>query len=387
MRESIDTDEFIRRSREKHGDSYDYSDSVYVNSTTPIKIICPIHGPFYPLPYTHYNGHGCSKCGFIRTALKKTLDTNNFIEKANKIHNNFYDYSQTDYNKATEKVKIICPKHNFEFYLTPHKHLGGQGCPKCGEEEKRKNRMGTTEMFVDRAEKIHGQIYDYSNVDYQGLQSKVKIFCPIDNHGFFDMLPGNHLKGQGCPKCGVLKYVKSRTSSTDEFLNKAKELYGNLYDYSLVNYNKSDIPVDIICNKDGHGVFSVRPNNFLSGNGCPVCQESKGERNISKILTDKNIPFLRQHKFKDCVSDRKFCYKLPFDFYLPDYNSCIEYDGTQHFEEVKLFGGEEGFKRRQELDKIKDLFCKKNNINLIRIPYTMKKNDIIKYIENQLGIG
>jgi hypothetical protein len=112
--------------------------------------------------------------------------------------------------------------------------------------------------------------------------------------------------------------------------------------------------------------------------------ESRGEKLIDKILTNKNIEYVRQKKFSDCVSKRgKICRKLPFDFYVPDYNVCLEYDGRQHFEPVY---GEEQLEIQKFIDNLKDEYCKENGINLIRVPYTMKKEEIEPYVLKELGV-
>lgn len=381
MPKKLDTDEFIRRSKEKHGDLYDYSRSVYVNATVPVEIICPEHGPWKTLPNVHYKGHGCPTCGFEKTASKKTKTTDNFIVQAKNVYGEKYDYSDVVYSKGDEKVTVNCKNHG-PFQVTPNKHLQGQGCPTCAQEKKIKDRLLPTDEFIKKSQKVHGNLYDYSPSEYTGLKNKVKIVCK--EHGPFDILPGNHYKGQGCPICGDIKQGISSRDNTEIFIQKARKVHGNKFDYSLVDYFKSNTPVEIICKE--HGPFSVRPNNHLNGQGCPVCQESKGEKIVSIILDKFKIPYLRQYKFKDCFSDRKMCYKLPFDFYLPDYNSCIEFDGKQHFEPVNLFGGDNGFKRRQKLDEIKNLYCKKNKINLIRIPYNIQKDSLTNYILSRLGI-
>lgn len=153
-----------------------------------------------------------------------------------------------------------------------------------------------------------------------------------------------------------------------EFIDKAIKIHGDKYDYSLVNYINNNTKVKIICKK--HGIFEQKPNNHLSNNGCPVCKESKGEKEISKILEEKSINYIAQYKFIDCVNK----ISLPFDFYLPDYNTCIEFDGIQHFKSIEYWGGSDGLKKRQNNDKIKNDYCLKNNIRLIRVKY----NDDIK---------
>lgn len=149
----------------------------------------------------------------------------------------------------------------------------------------------------------------------------------------------------------------------DKFFEKCKEIHGNKYDYSKTKYINSSTKVTIICPE--HGEFEQTPNNHRFGNGCPVCNESKGERKIRLWLEENNINFEPQHKFDDC----KNILPLPFDFYLPDYNTCIEYNGLQHYKIVTYFGGNDGFKQRQINDKLKMEYCNNNNIPLLIIKY------------------
>lgn len=122
--------------------------------------------------------------------------------------------------------------------------------------------------------------------------------------------------------------------------------------------------IEYICKVCGHRGESL-PNNLLRGGGCPECKMSNGEKRILKYLQDNKIKFNTQYTFEDCKNI--FC--LPFDFYLPDYNMCIEYDGEQHFRPVDYFGGEESFKRLQRNDHIKTQYCCDNGIGLCRIRY------------------
>ena len=150
-------------------------------------------------------GQNCPKCA-------KTSDAQTFIEKANKIHNNKYDYSKVVYKNNREKIIIICPIHG-EFYQRPSNHLEGRGCHACGGFLKR-----TTEEFVEKAKKIHGDKYNYSKVDYKGVLEKITIVCPI--HGEFNQFPFHHLSGSGCPICGLQK------ATTEEFIEKKKSVLG-----------------------------------------------------------------------------------------------------------------------------------------------------------------
>lgn len=164
------------------------------------------------------------------------------------------------------------------------------------------------------------------------------------------------------------KSIKARTNklklkliTNDELINKFIVKHHNFYDYKLVNYINSKIKIKIICPK--HGEFEQLANMHLKGQGCPICKESKGEKEIRKYLIRLNVKFIPQHKFTECKNIKQ----LPFDFYLPNYNTCIEFNGEQHYKSIKHFGGDEKFNRTQINDEIKMEYCKMNKINLIII--------------------
>ena len=295
----------------------------------------------------------------------RKLTTEEFILKAKKVHGDRYDYSSTKYLNTRTVVDICCPEHGI-FHQRPTNHLSGQNCPICMNRGK-----GNNERFIDSAKKVHGNKYDYSLVNYIGSKTKIQIIC--DEHGVFEQRPTRHLCGDGCPKCmGGVKI------SQDEFINRARELHGDKYDYSLVKYINSQIKVKIMCPE--HGVFEMKPNNHLSGQSCPQCKsKSFGEKQILKWLTNNTIKFKTQKVFDDCKNQRQ----LPFDFYLPDYNMLIEYDGKQHYEPIEYMGGKFGFEYRKQNDKIKSEFAEKNDINLLRISYK-EVNNISMLLKNKL---
>lgn len=165
-------------------------------------------------------------------------------------------------------------------------------------------------------------------------------------------------------------------SSTEDFILKSNVIHNNIhnnkYDYSLVDYIKSQKKVKIICKK--HGKFEQTANSHLNGCGCPLCQISKGEERIKLFLDVNKIIYKKEYRFNDCR------YKLPlkFDFYLPDYNTCIEYDGEQHFKKYHKWDDDSNFEIRIKRDQIKNDYCENNNINLLRIKYTQFNNiDVI----------
>ena len=152
--------------------------------------------------------------------------------------------------------------------------------------------------------------------------------------------------------------------TTDKFIEKAKIIQGSdKYDYSLVKYINWYSKIEIVCKK--HGVFLQSPHLHLQGEGCSSCFSSKGENKIEIFLINNNIKYVKRKIFKDCIYKKE----LPFDFYLPEYNICIEYDGEQHFKEISVFGGKERYQKQILYDEIKNNYCQNNLIQLIRIPY------------------
>jgi hypothetical protein len=267
-------------------------------------------------------------------------------------------------------------------------------------------------IFIEKSKLVHGDKYDYSFVNYINKKSKVKIICK--KHGEFEQIPYCHYYfKQGCPKCKINKQL-----NTEDFIERSKQIHGDKYDYSLVQYKNAYTKVDIICRE--HGIFKMLPNDHkksgcslcnlgyvknnnineieymekcriihgdkydysktkyinsrskviitckihgdfyqkaeshLRGRGCPNCKNSVGENKIELYLKNKNILYEKQMIFQNC----KNISFLPFDFYLTKYNICIEFDGIQHFVPVKYFGGVDNYKIRKKLDKIKNEYCK-----------------------------
>lgn len=288
-----------------------------------------------------------------------------FIKKANLKHGNKYDYSLVDYKNSKTKIEIICSIHG-SFKQTPGHHIKGQGCSKCGITKNKDSQKSSKQEFIVKSIKKHGNKYDYSLVDYVNSKTKVKIICSI--HGIWEQKPNHHLEGKGCRKCSGYNKL-----TTEQFILKSNQVHNNKYDYSCVTYKDHYTKVDIIC--PIHGSFQQGAGSHMSGVGCPNCNESKGEKEIFNFLIKNKIVFERQKTFEGCVHK----YRLRFDFYLPEYNTCIEYDGEQHFLPVDKWGGEENLKLIKLRDNIKTNFCKKNNINLIRITSYKDFNKLVSF--------
>lgn len=270
------------------------------------------------------------------------MNTLEFIEKARKIHGNKFDYSKVEYINNHTKVCIICPIHGV-FFQTPNSHLQGAQCPLCAHPSKRKS----TEEFVEEARRQHGDKYDYSLVEYKTNSTKVKIICPI--HGIFEQKPLNHLRGQQCPKC------VGKNKTTNEWVELAKTIHGDKFDYSECEYINARTKVCVICPK--HGKFYPKPNDHLRGSGCPWCRMSKLEIKLENILNTQNILFEKQKKFA-------WLGKQSLDFYLPQYNIGIECQGKQHFGEGN-YAKNGLYELTQERDERKRQLCSENGVNLV----------------------
>ena len=205
-RKQLTNEVFIERAINVHGDKYDYSKIQYVNSSTKLIFICKEHGEFLQRPDMHLNGSGCKKCGLKNMVEKQSLTNKIFIERAINVHGDKYDYSKTEYVNSEEKLLIICKDHG-EFFQIPHNHLNGKGCPKCANESTKNKLCSSNEEFIERSIKLHNNDnYSYHKVEYINSTIPVCIHCMVNDtdgnsHGDFFQTPGNHLQGQGCPKC------------------------------------------------------------------------------------------------------------------------------------------------------------------------------------------
>lgn len=352
-------EKFIATASVIHNNKYLYDDILYVNNKTKVKIICPEHGEFWQRPDNHISGQGCPQCGGT-----KKLTKDEFIAKSREIHGDKYDYSKVEYINNSTKVCIICPEHG-EFWQRPSLHMNGSGCPHCYG-----NAKLSTNEFIDRAKEIHGDKYDYSKVEYNGVDTKVCIICP--EHGEFWQTPYNHMNGQGCPKC----YGFNKT--TEDFIKKAIEVHGNKYDYSKTKYINAKEKVTITCPM--HGDFEQRPNDHLNGHGCSICGTEIAYN--SSMAEDEIVSFIKSNYNGEVIeNDRTILAPMEVDIYIPDLKVAFEYDGLYWHNELNKPD------RKYHLNKTKE--CEKLGIQLIHIfeDEWVHKQDIVKSrIKNILKI-
>lgn len=201
--QKLTPEEFIERARQVNGDRYDYSKSVYVNTSTKVTITCRVHGDFDQRPHDHLRGIGCQFCGRITLSKAQALTTEAFIVKARQIHADKYEYGRTEYVNDRTRIIITCPEHG-DFVQRPNHHTRGHGCPSCSG-----CKPHTTETFITMARQAHGERYDYSKSVYVHNKRKVVITCP--EHGDFEQLSTSHVRGIGCPSCADYGYQPHKT--------------------------------------------------------------------------------------------------------------------------------------------------------------------------------
>lgn len=422
------TEDILNKIKEIHADKYDYSKVVFNGWQTKIKLICPTHGEFELTPVNViYNKRGCPHCSkekLAKARKAKLISSSEIIDKAKAVHGDKYDYSALCYTGMLNKVEIICPEHG-SFFITPAKHIhAGQGCPKC------KGLYKTTKDFIKEAQSIHGNKYNYDKVVYKNASTKVIITCPI--HGDFEMTPAAHLSNKaGCPSCkhGMLSYdqfvekakaihndyydyslvkfkhvtdyinvicpvhgafkqtVKNHLKSTiacpecrqhnfidtDKFIKRAKQVHGESYDYSKTCYTAMHAPIIVTCPE--HGDFTVLPNNHLKGHKCPKCANSSISDSELKLNE-----FIKSLGLTTLTNDRSIISPSELDIVIPSKKIAIEFNGLYwHSSDLKA--------KSYHLDKTKA--CQKKGIKLIHIfeDEWINKNRIVKSrLKHILGV-
>ena len=302
--------------------------------------------------------------------------TENFIERANIVHNFKYSYILTTYTGIFNKVIITCPLHG-EFKQKANDHLDGCGCPNCGLISGAKARTKTTAWFINSAMNIHKDRYFYEKSIYKGWNIKLIITC--QKHGDFLIRPNNHLTGQGCYTCGMEATAASSRYSLEEFITLATEIHRRKFSYERAIYVNSKTKIIITCPL--HGDFKQEPISHLNGCGCPKCIKSKGEQATENFLQDYNIDYKVQFKIPECKNKKV----LPFDFAIflnQKLIGLIEFQGGQHYKPIKFYGGKIEFEKLQKRDMIKLNYCAKNNVPLLLISY--KEKNISVCIKNFL---
>lgn len=292
--------------------------------------------------------------------MPRALTRDSFIEKANSIFNGKYSYEKVNYVNYKTEVTITCPIHG-DFKQRPSNHLKGHGCPHCA-----KNGVKPTlEAFRAR---FSDKMINLSEFEYKRATDAGKCLCERCGNVWYTT-PMSLMKGSGCPRCAKERRVMKRTSNIDEFIRKFQEKHGINYDFSEAKYVNAITKMAVIC--PSHGKFFMTPNDLLSGHGCPICNSSRLESEVRKILSENNIAFEEQKRFEWLRLKKP----LSLDFYLPKQNIAIECQGIQHYKAIERFGGEEELVRIKNRDFIKKELCEKQGITLV---YYSKSDILLK---------
>lgn len=293
----------------------------------------------------------------VRKVLKEE-----FIQECVEKFKDKYNYEYVIYVNMTTKIKIKCNRCGEILIKTPKHFLRReQGCSKC--KIIKRDNAKNLKKFIEKAKKIHHNKYNYDNLTEYNCK-KVKIYCNRCGM-YFNQRPSSHIEGSGHIMCSLRK-------TQEKFIKESINIHGDKYKYDKTKYIKNNIKVDIYCNKHKY-YFKQHPEHHLRGSGCPKCNISKGEDKIYQYFNKNKINHKIQ-KYHSFLSQRIY-----FDFYIPDYELYIEYDGRQHFIDTHFF--KNGLIENIRNDILKNNFICHKNKKLLRISY--KEIDNIDNILNE----
>jgi hypothetical protein len=344
-----------------HGDKYNYDDITEFNgvySKIIVKCNKDNHGKFTIVARYHLKGNGGCKLCKIESVIKaKTKTTEQFIEESiKKYGDNKYNYKDTEYEGSDKKVKIICGVHNHLFEQTPNNHMNYEGCMYCSKSYYKKI---TKEEFIDEVVKIHGNNYDYSNINFIDLKTPIEIKCNICKYSF-KQTPSSHKQGRGCGFCN-----KTCTPTLEQYIERVSKIHGDKYNYSQVKYiknNKTKITIHCNCGN----IFKQRVGDHYK-NGCPKCAKSNFSKKSIKWLdyiSDKEDIYI-QHaendgEFKIYIDDKTH---LKCDGYSEETNTVYEFNGCiWHGHKCKKCKGQINPINKESYEKLYEKTIERENI-------------------------
>lgn len=340
-------EEYIQECKDK---GYDLPIEDYKGARIKIKHTCRQGHIYSQVPDSHLSGVGCPICSGLKN---KTPE-----EYIGECKKEGLDLPIEDYISISTKIKHKC-RYGHIYLQRPHDHLNGQGCPICRGKKKKTSK----EYYNDCKEKG----YDLPIESYINSITKIKHKCKYGH--IYEQRPNSNLRGIGCPICSGKK-----KKIPEEYLNECRQ---KSYDLPIEEYKNSKTKINHRCNK-GH-IYKQTPSDHLRGIGCPICRESHGERFIRNYLNTHSIKYEAQKTFRG-LKDKQ---PLSYDFYLPDHNILIEYQGIQHYEMIDHFGGEEQFKNQQSHDTLKHSYAKDNGYKLVELYYTLDTQEKVNNYLNK----
>lgn len=331
---------------------------IYSGAKIKITHHCLLHDIYWDAaPNNILQGRGCPQCGKEKIGNKKRKSHDDYVLELS-IKNPNIEVVGYYVNNFT-KIKHRCKIDGYVWEALPSNILQGSGCRICSSKQSHLPFIKTQEQYVLEVKDVNPDIEVLGK--YINARTPILHRCLIHDIEW-EAIPSNILNGSGCSECKKEKFRQSNLKTHEEYVEDVSRIAPHIE--VIEEYVDSHTNILHYC-KIHNYYWKTRPNNILSGFGCPICSESKGEKSIRQWLIDNNIEFIAQKTFDDC-KDKAL---LPFDFYLTKYNYIIEYDGEQHYKPIEYFGGEKAFLTRIKHDEIKNDYCKDNGISLLRIPY------------------
>lgn len=346
----LTADQFLETVRGIHGDKFDYSKVAFTNMQGYLTVTCPTHGDFSPRAVDFFRGSGCRKCHDLTRNTNKITPFEVFVERAREAHGDLYQYHRESYKTFSAKTKITCISHG-DFWQTGRSHTthGGR-CPKC------LNRNVDVREYLNIASTKHQGRFTYPSIEkeYETLGSLITITCPT--HGDYLQTAGQHLKTEfSCRSCAT----QGNLTTTSEFVEKARSVHGDTYDYSKVLIGSTSRDrVEIVCKK--HGSFwQSAVMHTSAGSGCSACSTifSKPHQKVVKLLEDLG------YGGELSVNNRSLIKPYEVDIYIPSKKLAIEVNGiywhsTNSVEQL-------GYAKRRHKHKL-DL-CRAAGVGLLQV--------------------
>ena len=359
--------------------------STYVDSRTKISCKCKICGNKWDvLPTSLLRGHGCRICGYEKTREALLSNTNEFKKKLYLVNSNIVVMSE--YVSAQQKMLFKCKVCGNEFEMRPYSALNGNNCPECSRRSRRESQLLSNDEFIKRLHKYNPNVEPLEK--YKGGHMKIRCRCKIHNREW-STTPGELYHGSGCPECCSERIRKALSWSKGDFVIRLEKVNPDIE--VLGEYINRETDIKCRCKKCGY-VWHPKPYNLLYGKptGCPKCQSySKGEDRIQEYLELNLIPYRIHKSYHDLLGIGGK--KLSFDFYLPEYNLLIEYQGQQHenpttFGNMSVEEAQKQFKIQQEHDRRKRNYAQDHEIKLLEIWY-YDYNNIHQILDDKLNIN
>ena len=343
----------------------------YIDSKTKIKCKCNIcENEWDALPNNLLKGQGCIVCANRRSGDKRRKTNEQFLLELTSITDTIIPLET--YKGALKKILVKCTECGNQWYVEPHSLLQGKGCNVCSSIRGGMKQRKSHSQFVDELYEKYPTLI--VNSEYTTMHNKVNFTCSVC-HNTFDRMARDVFYNGGCPICNVNNLPQRQPKTLEQFLDDLHHINKDIV--YLDGYIKASEKVHVQCKICGHDWWSIG-TSLTSGFGCPVCNMSHGERKIKDYLCDYIYTYVPQKTFDGLVGVGGGY--LSYDFYLPDYNLLIEYQGEFHDGSAKM-QTEIDFLKQKEHDKRKKQYAKKHNIELLEIWY-YEYDDIESILNN-----